>query len=172
MKANKTILAMLLAATFMTFAACGEKEEPEPEQPQVHYYDLSGTTWESQMSNTYSYMGMLDMNIDLFTSLDFINDTAGESYIDFSMEVPAQPTANQTQNYTEQFTYKFDGTILTLYTVEDTTRYVETYNYDRSTNTFWQEVPDEVVDGTPINIRDLYGSDRIVLQLVRGNFSL
>ena len=165
MKATKTILAMLFAAAFMTFAACS-KDNNDPEPQPVHYYDLSGTTWESQMANTFSYMGIVEIDLDLFASLDFFSDTSGESYYDLTM-------AGENQNYTEQFTYKFDGTALTLYTVHnDTTMTEDIYLYDRTNNTFWQEVPDEVIEGTPINIRDLYGSDRIVFHLVRGTFSL
>ena len=170
MKATRNILVMLIAAAIMTFAACGEKEpEPQP-QPTLHNYDLSGTTWESHIVSTYMYMGTIEMDIDQLYSLDFTNDTAGEMFVDVSMEMPSYPAGNQTQNYTEPFTYKFDGTILTLTVVDDTSTYTDQYNYDRENNTFWQEIPNESYQG--INMRELYGTDRIVYQLVRGSFSL
>lgn len=176
MKTTLKIMAMLLAVATLTLAAC-KKDNPQPEpqpqpQPQPQQTDLSNTTWESTFQNTYMYQGIMAMNIDAVMQLDFFDSESGEFFTDMVIEVPDYPAANQTQNATEPFTYTFDGTTLVLTSTEEGSEEGDMGEmiYDPSNNTFYQIIPDEVMEG--INLRELYGSDRIVFQLINGTFGL
>jgi hypothetical protein len=176
MKTTLKIAAILLAVATLTLAAC-KKDDPQPEpqpqpEPEPQQIDLSITTWESSFQNTYMYQGVMAMNIDAVMQLDFFDSENGEFFTDMVIEVPDYPSANQTQNVTEPFTYTFDGTTLVLTSTEEGAEEGDMgeMTYDRSNNTLYQIIPDITENG--INLRELYGSDRIVFHLINGNFGL
>lgn len=162
MKTTKKLLAIFIVAATMMFAACSEKENNPVS------VDLSGTSWEATIDNVYNYQGIVDMIISGVMSMDFTSSTAGELYTNVTVSVPDIPGNDQTMDDTEEFTYTFDGTTLTLTsTGEDaTTGDNGTMTYNAGDKTFTMIIPDESYEG--MNLRDLYGSDRVVFRLVRG----
>ena len=173
MKKTMRFLAMMFVAATVLFAACGKDPvEPEPQpdpqpdpQPQPTM-QLPGTSWETNFSNTYTYMGF-DMNITAHMVMDFNNATEGEMFTDFTLEMPAYPAMNQTQDTTEAFNYTFDGTTLTLTSTDPDAEEGDqgTMTYNPEDTTFIMIIPDETYEG--ISIRDLYGSDRMIFHTVR-----
>lgn len=179
MKTPKFFIAMLFMAAALAFAAC-EKEDnntnnnsntpgtqdPEPD-PEPAVLVLAGTTWETSFTNSYSYMGMVDMNIDAYMSMEFNSATEGEMFTDITMEVPAMPDMGTTMDTTEAFTYTFDGTTLTMTSTgaDSEEGDMGTMTYNPQDTTFYMMIPDVTQQG--MNLRDLYGSDRVIFHKVR-----
>lgn len=169
MKTTMKRMYLYLTAVAVLFAACTKDPveptpEPEPEPDPVP--ELAGSSWECQITNTYMYQGMIEMNLDIFNTLDFTSTTEGEFFVDYNMEVPAMPSANQTQNETTAFTYTFDGTTLTMTSTEEGAEAgdVGVMTYNPADTTFIMEIPDETYEG--INIREVYGTDKMVFHKV------
>ena len=95
-------MAMFMLAATMIFASCG-KDEPEPTPtptptptPGSSELVLNGTGWEASITNTANMMGV-SMNIDMLNTMDFLSDSTGEMFTDFTMEVPdAAPSPSPT----------------------------------------------------------------------------
>lgn len=173
MKKTLRFMAMMFVTTTVLFASCGKdpveptpSPTPEPEPQPQPTMQLAGTSWETSFSNTYTYMSIA-MNISSYMVMDFNNATEGEMFTDYSMEVPAYPSLNQTQDTTEAFTYTFDGTTLTLTSTGEGAEEGDmgTMTYNPEDTTLVMMIPNETVEG--INMRDLYGSDRMIFHKVR-----
>lgn len=165
-------LAMFMLAATMIFASCG-KDEPEPTPtptptptPGSSELVLNGTGWEASITNTANMMGV-SMNIDMLNTMDFLSDSTGEMFTDFTMEVPDYPALNQSESSTEQFTYTFDGTTLVLTSTGEGSEPGDmgTMTYNATDNTFSMEIPDETYEG--INLRDVLGIDKMTFHKVR-----
>ena len=140
------LLAMFFVAATLTFVSCGDKEEkpvPQPEPTPVGV-DLSGASWECQFATTTVEQG-ISMNIDFLMILDFFSKTEGEIFCDMSLEVPDYPNYNQVQNYTDSFTYFFDGETLTL-TDEEGTPMIMTYNAADSSFVWHEDDMEEILN--------------------------
>lgn len=161
MKTTKKLLAMCFVAMTMMFSACSEKEN-EPVD-----IDLTGTSWEANIENVYNYQGLMEISVSGVLSMDFSSSTEGELFTDVTMS--AAGMQDQSMNETEPFTYTFDGTTLTLTSTGENAVPGDngTMTYNAADKTFFMMVPDEEI-AQGMNLRDIFGSDRVVFRLVRG----
>ena len=117
-----TKFAALLFSAALFFTACVDDPvtpDPEPQpEPEPEQMELPGTGWEAVIDNQFTLNGTLQVNVNMLNTLDFFDETTGEMFTDFVMEVPDYPSANQSDNMTEAFTYTFDCTTLTLTSTE------------------------------------------------------
>lgn len=172
MKKTMRIMAMILMAATMVFAACG-KDENEPgnngnntPDPQPQQENLNGTSWEANVGNSFSYSGVT-MNFTAQFTMDFLSDTTGEMFTDVTVEIPAMPSANQHQNETSAFSYTFDGTSLILF---DESGYQDTLPYNATDKTFTQNIPAEAAEAFEelgLTAEDVFGTDKIVFHKIR-----
>lgn len=176
MKTSIKILATMLVAATFAFASCTEKEDVKPtgnerpvndttghENPPVEEpveNILDGTAWVCHMEHTY-YYDNIRMDISYDASLDFIDSLNGELFHEFDVVVPIYPAANQHEDMTEEFTYKYygDSCVLTMPYVDDETGetgyYTYTLIYDKDANTLTLCMDDEdmsAIMGTDIMV--------------------
>ena len=171
----KTLATLVVAATF-AFAGC-EKDNiapivpdtPEDETP-VNIY--AGTSWTAHLENTYYYEGFLRMDIDYSLSLDFLDSVKGELFHDVYINVPDYPTASQSFNETEEFTYTFsnDSVVLNCQYFDaesgDTVDYAYVLVYDTVAKTLTLDFDDpemaEMVGTTMVVFTQVEGSAKSV----------
>ena len=159
MKTTKKILALFFVAATMMFTACSEKENDNPA------IQLAGTGWESSIQNSTTISGV-NMNLELQLVMDFKSDKEGELYAYISIEVPAMPAANQTQDMIDPFTYTFKGNTLTITSNDENgedSDMVLTYN--PADNTFTAPIPPDMTDG--MDPQQLLGTDHVVFHQAR-----
>ena len=166
MKTSKILAALFFVASAISFAACSDKEdEPQPQpqpQPQPVKIELDGTAWEGSVSNTYSFMGYT-MNVDMFRSFDFSSQTQGIAFVEFNIVVPQYPESSYGDIYEDPFTYAIsDDTI----TVIRPYNMIEKLVYNSADSTLFLVVPDEEDPEMGISLREVLGTDKIVLKRV------
>ena len=162
MKTTKRILAMLFVAATMVFAACGDKDN-ENDNPQPVNMDLSGRAWQGAVSSNYTYMGLIQMNINANITMHFTISTEGEALISYILEVPSAPDYNQNNEQTSAFTYTFDGSKLILTPTDEEQgedSLLGEMNYNSANNTFVMPIPEGTYEG--INLREALGTDQVV----------
>ena len=173
MKKTMRLMAMLLMAATMMFAACDKDDDgttgggsnPQP-TPQPQQKELVGTSWLGTAGNSFSYQS-ITMNYNAQFTMDFLTDTTGEMFADLTVEVPVMPSANQHQTETSAFTYTFDGTNLIL---TDESGIGDTLTYNASDNTIIMNIPAEAGEAFAemgLTIEDVLGSDKIVFNQTR-----
>ena len=151
----KTLATLFVAATF-AFAGCEKEDNITPIVPDTPEDDtveniFVGTSWMGRLENTYYYQeqGMsiqMDITYDLF--LDFLDSTNAELFHDFYVYIPAYPSASQSENYTESFTYTFtkDSVFLNGNYIDDETGDTLSYSYplvyDKDANTLTLDFDD------------------------------
>lgn len=140
MKSMRKILAFFMMAATISMVSCKSDDEEKPEPPAR---DLTGTAWECEMNGTYTQQG-ITMNIGFLSMIDFIDNQNGELFYNIDVTVPQYPSANQSFDMTEVFTYTMTGNALTLVATGSdpetgepyTTEYKATYNADDNTIVF------------------------------------
>lgn len=162
-----TLLCLALA---LSLAACNPQNDPEPQpqpQPQPEKPSLAGTSWMSNVENdyTYYYSGYgIQMLCSQLSILDFNDDTDGEIYVEVAVEVPAMPAASQSYSYTDAFTYTFDGTTLTLTSLDEGAEPgddgILTFHPADTTFTMPLDEPEAV---------EMLGVDTLVFHLIQGS---
>ena len=159
MKATLKTLATLVVAATLSFAGCTkEKIQPiVPDTPEEEPIEnvFVGTSWTAHLESTYYQMqqGMnIQMDITYDLSLDFLDSTNAELFHDMYVYVPAYPSASQSQNMTEVFTYTFskdsvflNGTYTDSETGE-TFEYSYPLVYDKEANTLTLDFDDPDMD--------------------------
>lgn len=167
-------MAMFMLAATMVFASCGKDDptpgnggnsDPQP-RPQPQQKELVGTSWQADANNTFTYQGF-EMNYIVQFTMDFITDTTGEMFTDVTVEVPAMPNANQSQNETSAFKYTFDGTLLAI---SDESGISDTMPYNATDNTFTMNIPAEAGEALAelgLTIEEVFGSDKVVFHQTR-----
>ncbi len=165
--------AMFFMAATMVFASCGKDEptpgnggsDPQP-RPQPQQKELVGTSWQADANNSFSYQGFT-MNYIVQFTMDFITDSTGELFTDVTVEIPAMPAANQSQNETTAFNYTFDGTSLAI---TDESGITDTMPYNATDNTFTMNIPAEAGEALAelgLTIEEVFGSDKVVFHQIR-----
>lgn len=167
MKTSIKTLATLLVATTLAFVSCKKEENVTPinnDTTPTAEQDgniLQGTAWVCHMENTYMFENVIPMNITLDASLDFNDTINGELYQEITLEVPAYPSANQSEDFNQPFTYTFsDNTVRLTCIYEDeeegemdTLVYVGIY--DKVANTISIDIDD-------VDMEEIMGSDLMV----------
>lgn len=157
MKSMRKILAFFMMAATISMVSCKSDDEEKPEPPAR---DLTGTAWECEMNGTYTQQG-ITMNIGFLSMIDFIDNQNGELFYNIDVTVPQYPSANQSFDMTEVFTYTMTGNALTLVATGSdpetgepyTTEYKATYNADDNTIVF---------DYDDDQMAEILGSDVVV----------
>lgn len=157
MKSMRKILAFFMMAATISMVSCKSDDEEKPEPPAR---DLTGTAWECEMNGTYTQQG-ITMNIGFLSMIDFIDNQNGELFYNIDVTVPQYPSANQSFDMTEVFTYTMTGNALTLVATGTdpesgepyTTEYKATYNADDNTIVF---------DYDDDQMAEILGSDVVV----------
>lgn len=157
MKSMRKILAFFMMAATISMVSCKSDDEEKPEPPAR---DLTGTAWECEMNGTYTQQG-ITMNIGFLSMIDFIDNQNGEQFYNIDVTVPQYPSANQSFDMTEVFTYTMTGNALTLVATGSdpetgepyTTEYKATYNADDNTIVF---------DYDDDQMAEILGSDVVV----------
>lgn len=161
MKTSKILVAMFFVAVTMAFAACNDKEDnPEPQPVAI---DLTGSAWEGNLTSTFLYMG-IDMNVEIFHSIDFTSKTQGLMFTEFSVDVPMLPGVSYSDTTSDAFTYVFSNNTLTI---TDSDGVAETLTYNPADSTFTMPVPDEVDEEMGMSYQEMLGTDKIVFRKVR-----
>ena len=155
MKATFKTLATLVVASALAFAGCTkEKIQPiVPDTPEEEPVEnlFVGTSWTAHLENTYYNLeqGMsIQMDITYDLSLDFLDSTNAELFHDLYVYVPVYPSASQSQNMTETFTYSFSKDSVFLHGTYindesgDTIDYFYTLVYDKEANTLTLDFDD------------------------------
>ena len=161
-------LAILMVAATLTMVGCQkEKIEPftpttPPEEPVENIF--VGTSWTGHLENTYFYQdqGMrIQMDITYDLALDFLDSTNAELFHDLFIYIPAYPSASQSQNMTEEFTYTFskDSVFLNGSYIDemtgDTLEYSYALVYDKEANTLTLDLDDS-------DMEEMMGTDIVV----------
>lgn len=167
-------MAMFMLAATMIFASCGKDEptpgnggnsDPQP-RPQPQLEELVGTSWQADVSNSFTYQS-ITMNFTMQFTMDFITDTTGEMFTDVTIEIPTMPSANQSRNETTAFNYTFDGTSLAI---SDESGITDTMPYNATNNTFTMNIPAEAGEAFAelgLTVEDVFGSDKVVFHQTR-----
>lgn len=165
MKTTSKLLAMLLMATTMVFAACEKDSTDKPENPidnpRNENINLAETSWEGMAESDYLYQGRVNIHITCTVTLDFNDATSGEMFMNVDIEVPQDPTANQKQNETFPFTYTFNGKTCTLRDANKPTELLSEIQYNAANKTFTMTIEDAATV-------EMLGTNTIVLHLTRG----
>lgn len=165
MKTAKNILAMLFVATTLVFASCSKDEDDNKDNsPSI---SLDGTSWEATSNSSFTYMNN-QIDVDILFSLDFTSKEC-EMFTDINVQFPAAPQNNRHQSSTDNFKYKFDGKTLKLIDRESNSA-SEVMDFNAADSTFIMYIPNVTQSG--INLRDMFGSDRLIFRLIRGTLNL
>ena len=170
MKKAPKLVALFFVAAMMTLAGCQKENNndnnnptPQPE-PRPQGISLAGTSWVYDINTEFTYQGILEVITGQYL-MDFNTDADGEMFIDITVEVPAYPDYNQSQNMTEPFTYYFYNNTLTLTSTGDDA--VEgddgTMTYHPEDTTFHMIVDDA-------ETAEILG-DEIIFHLTRGTIN-
>lgn len=167
MKTKTKLTLLLCVATLFPLASCSHDDDPVTPDPQpaAQSINLEGTSWQSDVSNTYTYHYAgyaIDMNCSQITIIDLNDATHGEMFVEVNVEVPSAPAASQNQSYTEAVTYTFDGTTLKL------TSAYSSYEGDDGVLTFH---PADTTFTMPVGdaqSAEMLGTDTLVFRLIQG----
>ena len=165
MKTTQKLLAMLLMAMTMVFAACEKDPTDNPgnptDNPGNETINLAETSWEGVVESDYLYQGQLNIHITCTVAIDFNDATAGEMFMNVDIKVPQNPAANQNQNETFPFTYTFDGKTCSLYDANKPTELLSEVQYNAADKTFTMTIDDAATV-------EMLGTNAVVLHLTRG----
>ena len=124
MKKTLRFFAMLIMAAAFTFSfsSCEKDDTDTPNnqtQQGINAEIFANTSWLGTIESTINYMGV-DMLIGIDASLDFFDDTKGEMFINFLVNIPQMPDMNMEEEETFSFDYVVKDNIITItYEQED-----------------------------------------------------
>lgn len=174
MKKTLKMMALLFVAATMTLTGC--EKDPQTDNGGNGGNGGNGTntgnilartTWESNIEDTIEYSGV-QMELTFNATLDFFDEKNGELFQDIYLYVPIMPSASQSMNDTEPFTYVFAGDSCVMnfeYYDEDegdTLNYSLTAKYNRSDESL-------TLDFNEPEMEQIIGTDKIVFHKRNAN---
>lgn len=166
MKTTKSILAMFFVATALVFSSCSKDDDKDGNNDNTPSISLNGTSWEALANSSFSYMNT-QIIVDALLSLDF-TDQECEMFTDINIQFPAAPQNDRHQSATDNLKYRFNGESLQLIDPESNSL-AELMRYNAADTTFIMDIPDITQSG--INLRDMFGTDKLVFRLIRGTIN-
>ncbi|MDO4218307.1 MAG: hypothetical protein Q4D03_09150 [Bacteroidales bacterium] len=153
MKKTLKILATLVLASALSLYGCDPEDPITPEEETLENV-FAGTSWVCHLENTIVQQG-IQMNIDYDVSLDFLDTVNVEMFQEVYIDVPAYPSASQSNNQTDAFTYSFTKDSVFLHSIDTSIDETDALAYDKEANTL-------TIDFNDAEMESIMGTSTVV----------